>query len=299
MNAAVDCLREDNAPAPAACAQAEGDDLPLIVLQRRSDWHLIDLAELVAYRELLFFLIWRDIKLRYRQTVLGVAWAVLQPFATMLAFCLFLNRLAGPQTGAAPYPLFVFSGLLPWTFLATAVGSASQSIVFNQNLVTKVYFPRLLIPMGAVGAALVDLLVASGMLGVLLLFYGVRPGWGLLLVPALVAGLMATALGVGTLLAALSVRYRDFRYTVPFLIQFWMFATPSIYLQADAGHPWLRVLLPLNPAHGLIAHFRLAVTGAGEWEPAMLLTSVGVGLLGLLVGGLYFRRVERSFADIV
>jgi lipopolysaccharide transport system permease protein len=269
------------------------------VIERQPGWRLVDWRELWRYRELLFFLTWRDVKVKYKQTVLGAAWAVLQPFATMVVFSLFFGRVAQLPTGGVEYPLFVFAGLLPWTFFANAITSAGNSVVGSQNLITKVYFPRLIIPMGAVGAGLVDFAIAFGMLLALMLYFGTLPGWGLLLVPALTLGLIVAALGVGTLLAALTVAYRDFRYVLTFLVQLWMFATPSIYLNAgEVVGPRGQALLPLNPAYGLILNFRQAVLG-GPLDLYALAVSSAVSLGLLLVGCLYFRRVERSFADII
>ena len=257
------------------------------------------MAELWKYRELLAFLVWRDVKVRYKQTVLGAAWAVLQPLATMLVFTLFLGPVAALPSDEVPYPLFVFAGLLPWTLLANAVTSSSQSIVGNQNLVTKVYFPRLIIPASAACVGLVDFGIAFVMLLVMMLGYGVPPGWGMLLVPVLVLGLMVAALGVGALLAALTVAYRDFRHAVPFLVQVWMFATACIYMQADAvvGPRW-QAVLPLNPAYGLVSNFRQAVTGR-PLDLYSLAVSGAVSLALLVAGCMYFRRVERTFADII
>jgi lipopolysaccharide transport system permease protein len=273
------------------------EEPPLTVIRKRSDWGLFDLAELWRYRELLFFLTWRDVMLRYKQTVLGVAWAVLQPLAIMFVFSFFLGKTAGVADHLAyDYGLFVFAGFLPWMFFANAVANASGSIVANHNLVTKVYFPRLMIPMGAVGASFVDFLVAFGMLVVLMVYHQVAPGWSVVLAPLLVLGLVLAALGVGTLLAAATVAYRDFRYVVPFLVQLWMFATPTIYLP-EAPPQW-RWLLPLNPAQGLIQNFRLALLG-GVPDVYALVVSGTVGLLLFLGGCWYFRRVERSFADII
>jgi homopolymeric O-antigen transport system permease protein len=273
--------------------------LPVMVIERQSGWQIVDWGELWRYRELLFFLTWRDVKVRYKQTVLGAAWAVLQPLATMVVFSAFLGRMAAAPSASVPYPLFVFAGLLPWTFFANAISSAGQSVVGNQNLVTKVYFPRLVIPMGAVGAGVVDFAVAFGLLLVLMLYYGVMPGWGFLLVLPLTLGLVIAALGVGMLLSALTVTYRDFRHAVPFMVQLWMFATPSIYMQADAMvGPRLRPLLLLNPAYGLITNFRAAMLG-GPLDVYSLAVSGAVSLALLLVGCLYFRRVERNFADII
>jgi lipopolysaccharide transport system permease protein len=277
------------------------DDLagPITVIERRSGWRFIDLGELWRYRELLWFLAWRDIKVRYKQTVLGAGWAILQPLAMMAVFSLFFGQMPGMATADVPYPLFVFAGLLPWFFFSNAFASASQSIIGSQNLVTKVYFPRLIIPLGAIGAGLVDFGVAFGMLLVMMPCFGVWPGWGMIWVPFLALGLMVAAAGVGIFLSALTVAYRDFRFVVPFMVQLWMFATPIIYLQAETVvGPRARALLPLNPAYGLIANFRAAVLGT-DFDLYALAISCTVGLGLLLVGCLYFRRVEKSFADII
>jgi homopolymeric O-antigen transport system permease protein len=272
--------------------------VPRTIIEPRRGWNLRDLDEIWRYRELLFFLAWRDVKVRYKQTVLGVVWAVLQPLATMAVFALFLGPVAGGRSDGTPYSLYVFAGLLPWTFLSGAITAAGQSIVGSQNLITKVYFPRLIIPLAAVGTSLVDFAIAFAVLLVMMLCYGVAPGWGILVVPALILGLMVAAVGVGTMLAALTVAYRDFRYVVPFMVQLWMFATPIIYLQAEAISPRLRVVLPLNPAYGLISGFRRAMLGGPVEWPALIVSGT-VGVLLLLAGVLYFRQVERSFSDII
>jgi lipopolysaccharide transport system permease protein len=272
--------------------------LPETVIERRRGWQLLDVRELWRYRELLLILTWRDIQVRYKQSVLGASWAVLQPLATMVVFSLFFGRLAEMPSGGLPYPLFVFAGLLPWFFFQGAITSASQSIIGNHNLVTKVYFPRLLIPFSAVGAPLVDLGVALGLMALMMLGYGVGPGWSILLAPLVVLLLVVAAVAVGTLLAALTVAYRDFKHVVPFGVQLWMFATPSIYLQPELIGPTGQAWLPLNPAFGLIATFR-AVMFSGEVAPSVFLMSAAVSV-GLLVVALsYFRRVERGFADII
>jgi lipopolysaccharide transport system permease protein len=286
-------------PPAGSAAAAPGGALPVTVIERRSGWQFINLRELWAYRELLFFLTWRDIKVRYKQTVLGAAWALLQPLATMLVFTLFLGRIAGVSPPDVPYSVFVLAGILPWTFFGNAIGSAGQSIVGNQNLVTKVYFPRLLIPMGAVGAGLVDLAIGFGLLLAVMLGHAMVPGPGLIAVPVLVLLLVVAALGVGTLLSALTVAYRDFRHVVPFLVQLWMFATPGIYLQTEAVvGPRGQAFLPLNPAQGLITNFRQAVLG-GPLDYYALGVSGAVSVALLLIGCLYFRRVERGFADVI
>jgi len=291
-------------PLSAEVPAADGlDDLPVTIIERRPGWHLLDVGELFRYRELLYFLTWRDVKVRYKQTVLGASWAVLQPLATMIVFSLFFTRMGEVKT-PVPYPLFVFAGLIPWFFFSNAITAASQSVVGNQNLVTKIFFPRLIIPMGAVGAGLVDFVVAFVMLVGLMLYFmatgewGFVPGLGIMLLPLLTVGLVIAALGIGILLSALTVAYRDFRYVVPFMVQLWMFATPTIYLHADdIGQRW-RPLLPLNPAYGLIANFRVAVLG-GEFDWYALTVSSVVTLVLFVTGCLYFRRVERGFADII
>jgi lipopolysaccharide transport system permease protein len=248
---------------------------------------------------LLYFLTLRDVKVRYKQTALGAAWAVLQPVATMVVFSLFFGQMAARHEDHGPgYPLFVFAGLVPWTFFANAVLAASQSIVGSSTLITKVYFPRLLVPAGAVSALLLDFAISFAMLLPMMLLYGVVPGWGLLLVPLLALGLVLVALGVGTLLSALTVAYRDFRFVVPFLVQLWMFATPAIYLPAGVLGPAWHWLLPLNPVHGLVTNFRAALLN----EPLdlyALAVSSAVSVAALVLGVAYFRRVERGFADII
>jgi lipopolysaccharide transport system permease protein len=285
-------------PQGAFLVNGQGEELTETVIEHRPGWRFIDVRELWRYRELLFFLTWRDIKVRYKQTALGAAWAILQPLATMVVFSIFFG-LANPPSGDVPYPLFVLAGLLPWFFFANAISSASQSIISDQSLVTKVYFPRLLIPMGAVAAICVDFLIGFVMLLVLLPFYGILPGWSLLLVPLLAVGLVIAGLAIGTLLSALTVAYRDFRYVVPFLVQLWMFATPTIYMEAHekVGARWLS-LLPLNPAYGLITNFRAAIVN-GPLDLYALSLSGAVSLVLLFFGCLYFRQVERSFADII
>jgi lipopolysaccharide transport system permease protein len=301
VSSSVETLSETPlaAPAEAAPPSPHEEDLPVTVIERRRGWQLVDLRELWRYRELLFFLAWRDVKVRYKQTVLGAVWAVLQPLATMIVFTVFLGRMSGIGDKIDHYPLYVFAAMLPWTFFAGALGSAGNSVVGNQNLITKVYFPRLLIPMSAVCAGLVDLGVTLGMLAAMMWYYTVVPGWGLLLLPLLTLLLMVTALGVGTVFAALTVAYRDFRYVVPFGIQLWMFATPCIYLNVarDIGErgQWV---LPLNPAYGLILNFRHAALGESlDLYSLTVSAAVSAGLL--LVGCLYFRRVERGFADVI
>jgi lipopolysaccharide transport system permease protein len=265
-------------------------------------WQTIGWRELWRYRELLYFLTWRDVKVRYKQTVLGAAWAILQPVLMMVVFTIFFGHLANVDSGRLAYPLFAFLGLLPWTFFATAIASAGNSVVGSERLITKVYFPRLLIPFGSVAAALVDLLVACSMLALLMLWYHVPPTSTLLLAPGILALIVLAALGSGALLAALNVAYRDFRYVIPFLVQLWMFATPTIYMpvasrqgQTPIANEWL---FYINPLTGLIAAFRAAVVG--ESLPLVATAwSAAASVVMFVTGCLYFRRVEDSFADII
>jgi lipopolysaccharide transport system permease protein len=296
-----DQLQSESAENPPA---AEAVDQPVTIIRPTHGWQLVNFREIWRFRELTYFLAWRDLKARYKQTVLGGAWALLQPLATMAVFTVFLGKVAAAQgpDGEAVYPpywLFVFTGMLPWTFFANTLGFSSQSVVSGANLITKIYFPRLIIPVAAAGVPLVDLAVSFGILVLLMLGSGILPSWSVLLLPLLVLGLAIASLGLGILLSALTVAYRDVRGAIPFMIQLWMFATPAIYIQDDAViSPRWRALLPLNPAYGLIVNFRQAVLG-GDPDFYALAVSIGVSLLLGVVGCIYFRRVERSFADII
>ena len=257
----------------------------------------LGLHELWAYRELLYFLTWRDIKVRYKQTLMGAAWAVVQPLFTMLVFTLFFNRLGGFRSEEMPYPLFAYAGLLLWLFFASAVTSGTYSLVNNTNLITKVYFPRAFIPAAAVGAGLVDLSVASVVLVGLVAYYGVHPTAWLLLLPAFILLTVLLALGVGMIVSAATVKYRDLRHALPFLIQLWMFASPVIYPASVVPERW-RWALALNPLTGIIEGFRAALVGRAPrwpWVAASALTTVL-----LLFASLYaFRRIEDTFADVI
>lgn len=271
-------------------------DLPLTVIEPARGWRLLGLRELWRYRELLVFLAWRDIKVRYKQTVFGIAWAVAQPLVTMLVFAVFLGNLAGVSNGVANYPLFVFAGMVAWTFFSNIVITAGNSVVANERLITRIYFPRLIIPLSTVGVGLFDLVLASGLLAAMAAWYGVAPGWSVVLLPLAVTLLAATAAGIGILLSALIVAQRDFRFVLSFGVQLWMFATPCLYVPADRFGETARLLLPLNPAYGLILAFRDATLGNTiDWYAFGV--SATVGLIIAAVGVLYFRRVERSFAD--
>ncbi len=256
------------------------------------------LRELWEYRELLYFLTWRDIKVRYKQTVLGAAWAVIQPVLTMLVFSLFFGKLGKIPSDGIPYPIFSFTALVPWTFFVYGLSQSSNSLVGSQNLLKRVYFPRLVIPMSSVLAGGIDFLIAFGVLIVMMLFYGIVPSVTVVYVPVLALFTLTTSLEVGLWLSALNVQYRDIRYLVPFLTQFWMFATPIAYPSSMLHEPW-RTLFGLNPMAGVVEGFRWALLGSHVPPVGMMLSSAGMSLLLLVTGLFYFRKMERSFADIV
>jgi lipopolysaccharide transport system permease protein len=268
------------------------------VIDSARGWQFINVAELWRFRELLYFLVWRDVKVRYKQTALGAAWAILQPALMMVVFTLFFSRVANISSGPIPYPLFVYAGLLPWTFFSTAVASASNSVIGSERLITKIYFPRLSIPFAAICAAMVDWGVAMGLLAALMLWYGVLPPLSILLLPLVFGVLALFAAGLGTLLSALNVAYRDFRYVVPFFLQVWMFATPAIYLNTVSGANGDLGVYVLNPLNPLVVSFRAAVLG-GPLPWTSLLVAAAIALLTFLGGCLYFRRVEDGFSDII
>jgi homopolymeric O-antigen transport system permease protein len=267
------------------------------VIEPGRGWRWLDLRELWAYRELLVVLTMRDVKVRYKQTVLGAAWAILQPFMTMVVFTIFFGHLANMPSDGSPYPIFVYSALVPWTFFANAISSSSSSLVGSAHLVSKVYFPRLIIPLSAIGVGIVDFGVAASILLAMMLFYGVGWSLNLLMAPVLLLAIMFTALGAGTCLSALTVSYRDFRYVVPFMVQLWMFVTPVVYPASLVPSQW-RWLFYFNPMSGLIEGFRSAFL-AKPFDFLGLAISAGVAIGLLLVGVAYFERVERRFADII
>jgi lipopolysaccharide transport system permease protein len=322
----------DGQPTPSALAGREPEEAvgpTRTVIEPPAGWQLVNVRELWQFRELVYFLAWRDVKVRYKQTLLGAAWAVLQPLLMMVVFTIFFARMAGVPSGDLPYPLFAYAGLLPWTFFATAITAAGNSVVGSERLITKIYFPRLAVPFAAVGAAVVDFLIAFGLLIAMMAYYRIAPTAGLLLVPAIFAAIVVTALGVGTLLAALNVAYRDVRYVIPFLVQVWMFATPSVYMElateptavagrpASApapstgpprpedpgpgrrpGSPLVQAALALNPMTGLIQAFRASALG-GPIPWGNVLISAACSMAVFVGGCLYFRRVEDSFADVI
>lgn len=261
-------------------------------------WTLPNLRELWIYRELLYFLVWRDVKVRYKQTVLGVAWAVLQPVFLMLVFTLFFGMLARIPSGDVPYPVFAYVALLPWSLFARGLTDASTSLVANQNLVTKVYFPRILLPASAVLAAVVDFGIAFVVLVGLMLYYGILPTIAVLILPLFVIVAVMAAMGIGFWFSALDAKYRDIRYTLGFLTQFWLFATPVVYPLSLVPEAW-RWAYSLNPMVGVVESFRWALLGE-TWilDPTVFLSFVVVVFM-FLGGVLYFRRAERTLADVV
>jgi len=263
-----------------------------------SSWRSLKLVEVWHARELLYFLTLSSIKVRYKQTLLGASWAVIQPFFTMVVFSLFFGRLAKVPSDGIPYPVFSFAALVPWTFFANGLTQSSESIVRIANTVKRVYFPRLVIPLSSIMSGLVDFALAFVVLIGMMLWYGITPGLNLVWLPAFMLLALATALGAGFILAALNVEYRDVRYVVPFLVQCWMFATPIAYPSSLLSEPW-RTVYGLNPMAGVIEGFRWALLGTGVVPGPMLAVSTVIAVLFLVVGTLYFRRVERTFADVV
>lgn len=273
-------------------------EIPTFFIDPPSGWTSIGFRELWDYRELLYFLTLRDIKVRYKQTALGAAWAVIQPFFMMVVFSLFFGKLAGIKSDGIPYPIFTFCALLPWQLFAHALTESSNSLVANERLITKVYFPRLVVPMAAVLGGLVDFAVAFVILLAMMFYYGIVPTRAIVTLPAFILLAVLTALAVGLWLSALNVKYRDVRYTINFLIQFWLFATPVAYPSSIVPERW-RALYGLNPMAGVVEGFRWALLGTKQPPGAMLAVSISV-VIALLIGGLfYFRRMEQEFADVV
>ncbi|MGH9943870.1 MAG: ABC transporter permease [Pyrinomonadaceae bacterium] len=267
-------------------------------VQPSQGWVGLKLRELWEYRELLYFLVWRDIKVRYKQTALGAAWAIIQPLMTMLVFSLFFGRLARVPSDDLPYPIFSFAALVPWTFFAHGLHQSSNSLVGSSNLIKKVYFPRLTIPLATVLAGVVDFALAFGVLLLMMAGYGIVPTVNVLWLPFFLLLALATSLGVGLWLSALNVEFRDVRYIVPFLTQFWLFATPIAYSSNLLQEPW-RTVYGLNPMVGVVEGFRWALLGTNT-RPGLMVAASSLAALALLVSGaFYFRRMEKTFADVV
>lgn len=272
--------------------------VPLHTIAPARPWAPVDLMELWSYRELFSALVWREIKVRYKQTVLGMGWAIVQPFLTMVVFTIFFGTLARIPSDGVPYPVFSFCALVPWQLFAFSLTESSNSVVANQRLITKVYFPRLLLPLAPIGVGLVDFLVALTVLIGMTAFYGITPTLAILTVPLWALLAVTTALAVGLWLAALNVRYRDVRYVIPFLIQLWLFATPVAYPTTLVPEQW-RPVYALNPMVGVVDGFRWALSGRSD-PPFVTAAISALTVAALLVGGvLYFRRMERTFADVV
>lgn len=274
------------------------ESIQVIRIEPSRGWVSLQLKELWAYRELLYFLIWRDVKVRYKQTALGVGWAIIQPVCTMIVFSVFFGRLGKIPSDGIPYPIFSFAALVPWTFFAHGMGQASNSLVGSANLIKKVYFPRLSIPIASVTSGIIDFSIAFIVLLGMMLYYGILPTLNVIWLPFLLLLTVVTSLGVSLWLSALNVQFRDVRHVLPFLIQLWFFATPIAYPSSLLSEPW-RTLYSLNPMVGVVEGFRWALLGT-ETAPGPMLVVSSLTALALLVGGaFYFRRLEKTFADVI
>lgn len=279
-------------------ARFHGAAIPTSIIQPSVGWRSLDWTDLWQYRELLYFLSWRDIKVRYKQTVLGAAWAIIQPFFTMAVFSLFFGKLAKVPSDGIPYPLFAYAALVPWTFFANGLSQSADSLVGSANLIKKVYFPRLVIPISSVLSGLVDFVLAFVVLLGMMLYYGLVPTLNVIWLPLLLILALVTALGTGFWLSAMNVQFRDVRYTIPFLIQLWLFATPIAYPSSLLTEPW-RTLYGLNPMVGVVEGFRWALLGTDTAPGMTILVSALVAATLFVSGAFYFRRMEKTFADVV
>lgn len=277
-------------------SHARAEQLPLTVIRPVKGWVSLRLRDLWQYRELIGFLAWRDISVRYRQTAIGLLWAVIQPFFTMIVFSIVFGHLAGLESGGVPYPVFAFAALVPWTYFVYCLTQSGNSLISNQSLITKVYFPRLVIPLGVTVAGLVDFVVAFVVLLAMMAYYGIVPGLAVLLLPLFLLLALVTAIGVGLVLSSLAVRFRDVQYVIPFLVQTWLFATPIAYEPEIFPEPW-RTLLGLNPMTGVVEGFRWALLGANTAPGLSIVLSAVVAACMLVFGLFTFRRMEAFFAD--
>jgi lipopolysaccharide transport system permease protein len=273
-------------------------ELVLIHIEPSIGWLSLDLGELWLYRDLFYFFVWRDLKVRYKQTLLGALWAIIQPFFTMVVFSLFFGRLAKMPSDGIPYPVFAYAALVPWTFFANAVTQSSNSLVANANMVKKIYFPRLIMPTSSVLAGVVDFCIAFVVLLGMMLFYGFVPTINFIWLPLFLLLALVTALGVSLWLSTVNVQYRDVRYTIPFIVQVWLFITPIAYPSSLLSEPW-RTLYGINPMAGVVEGFRWALLGSSTAPGPIIIVSSLVGLCLLITGAYYFRRMEKSFADVV
>jgi lipopolysaccharide transport system permease protein len=282
----------------SAATSKQQSGRPVTLIEPARGWVSLKLGELWEYRELIYFLIWRDIKVRYKQTVLGASWAVIQPFFTMVVFSIFFGRLAKVPSDGLPYPIFSYAALVPWAFFAHALTSSSNSLVSGANMIKKVYFPRLALPLSTALSGLVDFAIAFAVLLVMMLYYGVVPTQQILWLPFFLVLALITSLGVGLWLSAMNVQYRDVRYMLPFITQFWLFATPVAYPSSLLSEPW-RTVYGLNPMVGVVEGFRWALLGS-QSQPVPIIIASSLTALAILIGGVfYFRRMERTFADVV
>lgn len=267
-------------------------------VQRSPGWHTIKFKDLWEYRELVYFFVWRDIKVRYKQTVLGALWAVIQPFCTMIVFSVFFGKLANMPSDGLPYPIFSYAALVPWSFFSNGMTRASNSLVGNAGLVKKIYFPRLCIPIASLLSGLIDFVLAFIVLIIMIFYYGHVPTLNILWLPLLFLLACITSLGVGLWLSALSAQFRDVQYILPFLVQFWMYATPVAYPSSLLSEPW-RTLYGLNPMAGVVEGFRWALLRTNTAPGPMIIVSSAMAVLLLISGALYFRKMENTFADVI
>jgi len=289
--AAVTKIKSNDNPAFAKSAS-------ILRIEPSKGWVSLQLKEIWNYRELLYFLIWRDVKVRYKQTALGAAWAIIQPFCTMVVFSLFFGKLANMASDGVPYPIFSYAALVPWTFFASGLAQSSNSLVSSSNLIRKVYFPRLIIPISTALSEIVDFTLAFLVLIGMMFYYDIIPTWNTLWLPLFLLLALSTSLGVGLWLSALNVKYRDVRYVIPFITQFWLFATPIAYPSSLLSEPW-RTIYALNPMVGVVEGFRWALLGTGQSPGLLIAASSCASLIILLTGAFYFRRMEKTFADTV
>jgi lipopolysaccharide transport system permease protein len=280
-------------------AEERESGVPAVRIEPSKGWVSLRLGDLWEYRELLYFLVWRDIKVRYKQTVIGATWAIIQPFFTMVVFSLFFGQLARIPSDGIPYPIFSYTALVPWTFFASGLSQSSNSLVGSAGLIKKVYFPRLVIPLSSVISGAVDFALAFVVLLGMMLFYGIAPTVNAIWLPFFLLLALTTALGVGLWLSAMNVQFRDIRYVVPFLVQFWLFATPIAYPSSLIKDEFLRALYGVNPMAGVVEGFRWALLGTETAPGPIIIVSTLVALSLLVSGALYFRRMERTFADVV
>lgn len=289
-------LGKNTLEAPSEANLAE--NIPLIHIEPSKGWVSLNLNELWRYRELVYFLIWRDVKVRYKQTVLGAGWAIIQPFFTMVVFSLVFGRLAKIPSDGIPYPIFSYAALVPWTFFANGLGKASISLVGNSNLIKKIYFPRLAIPIAAVLSGIIDFVLAFTLLIGMMFYYGIVPTSNVIWLPLLLMLSLFTSLGVSLWFSTMNVQFRDVQYIMPFITQLWLFATPIAYPSSLLPEPW-RTLYGINPMVGVVEGFRWALLGTHSSPGPIVMVSTLVAVALLVSGALYFRRMEKTFADVV